>query len=587
MSQIEEVKSRLDIIEVLSGYIKLSKAGSNFKAVCPFHSEKSPSFMVSPSRQIWHCFGCGEGGDIFKFIMKIEGIEFGDALRQLADRAGVILKREDPQIRTERGLMMEICKLATEHFRENLKKNSEVQEYLKKRGLKKETIDEFKIGYSQDSWDDLLKYLMAKNFKLQDIEKAGLAIKNEKNTSSGTGYFDRFRGRIMFPIASSNGDVIAFGGRIFKEKEAREEAKYLNSPQTLIYDKSNVLYGFDGAKVAIRKNNFAVLVEGYMDLIMCHQAGVINAVAVSGIAMTREHLRILKRLTDNLCFSFDMDSAGNMATKRAIDMAMGEEFNVKVITVPSGKDPADFILEHPEGWKERVEKAQGFMDFYFDNVFSKNNSDTAQGKKDISKILLGQIKKLKNKIEQSHWISLLAQKIRVKPEVLEEEMARIVVDSYSPLPDNAISKTVKDKKTKEELLGERIAACVLKEPNLKRCLDSLEIEPILVYNVGQLIRILKKAEEDIFDEIKKEADHLVDYANQLLLSIEAFEETKSMEDEINFCIKELKSQFIRQRLNEVSLKIQEAEESLDNDLSVKLMQEFRMLGDQLNQILNQ
>lgn len=581
LSPVEEIKSKLDIVEVLSGYIKVSKAGANFRALCPFHHEKSPSFMISPARQIWHCFGCNEGGDIFKFVMKIEGVEFGDALRNLAHRAGVILKREDPQIRTERGLLMDVCRAAMEYFKKNLEQNKEVQEYLKKRGLKKETIEEFKIGYSTDAWDGLLKFLNAKNFKSQDIEKAGLAVKSEKSVN---GYFDRFRDRVMFPIANSNGDIIGFGGRIFHDKE--NEAKYVNSPQTLIYDKSKVLYGFDKAKMEIRKDNFTILVEGYMDLIMSHQAGAKNTVAVSGTALTRDHLHILRRLSDNICTCFDMDNAGDKATKRAIDMALSEEFNVKVITVPSGKDPADFVLEYPDEWTGQVQKAQDFMDFYFDNIFSRYDKNSAEGKKNISRTLLSQIKKMRNKIEQSHWIGLLSQKIKVKPTLLEEEMARIAVDDFAPRNDAFNAKQDKKQKAKEELLGERIVACVLKDQSLKQCLDGLEIEPILGYNVGQLIKVLQKAEKDLLEEIKDQAGHLVDYANQLLLSIEALDEIESLEQEANFCVKELKMHIIRQRLNEISSKIQDAEDVQDDDMAVKLMQEFRSLSDQLNQYSN-
>ena len=589
LTPIEEVKSRLDIVEVLSGYIKLSKAGSNFKAVCPFHSEKSPSFMVSPARQIWHCFGCGEGGDIFKFVMKIEGLEFGDALRNLAQRAGVILKREDPQIRTERNKLLDICRAATEYFRKNLEQNNEVKSYLKKRGLKDETIDEFKIGYSPDSsWDGLLKFLAAKNFQPQDIEKAGLAVKSEKNS---TGYFDRFRGRIMFPIANSSGEIIGFGGRIFEgksegKKVKSDEAKYINSPQTLIYDKSRVLYGFDKAKIDIRKNNFTVLVEGYMDLIMCHQAGVKNAVAVSGTAMTRDHLQILKRLSDNIYFSFDMDNAGEAATKRAIDAALSEEFNIKVIIVPSGKDPADFILEHPDKWEDQIKNARGFMEFYFDNILSKNNLETAQGKKDVSKILLLQIKKIKNRVEQSHWISLLSQKLKIKPEALEEEIVKIKTNDF--LDSDSARQIVKENKQKprEELLGERIVACVLKDPKLKKDIVGLEIEPILCYPSGQLLSILQKAEDDLLEQIKEEAEHLLDYANQLLFSLDAMEEIESLEEEIKFCLKEFKIHFLKEQLNKISFQIQEAEESLDEKSLATLMQQFKNLSQELHQALD-
>lgn len=323
-----------------------------------------------------------------------------------------------------------------------------------------------------------------------------------------------------------------------------------------------------------------------MDLIMSHQAGAKNTVAVSGTALTRDHLNIIKRLSDNIYTCFDMDSAGDKATKRAIDMALSEEFNVKVITVPSGKDPADYVLDHPDEWGSQIQKAQNFMDFYFDNIFSQHDKNSAEGKKNISKILLGQIKKIRSKIEQSHWIGLLSQKIKVKPSLLEEEVARIAVDDFMPQNNTIGARPNKIQKSKEELLGERIVACVLRDPNLKQCLDGLEIEPILGYNVGQLMKVLQKSEKDLFEEIKNQAGHLVDYANQLLLSIEAWEEIESLEKEVNFCLRELKMHIVRQRLNAISSKIQEAEDVQDDGATVKLMQEFRLLSEQLNQYSN-
>lgn len=597
LSPVEEVKSRLDIIEVLSSYIKLQKAGANFRALCPFHQEKTPSFMISPARQMWHCFGgCNEGGDIFKFVMKVEGLEFGDALRQLANRAGVVLKKEDPRIKTERNKYLDICCAATEYFQKNLAQNSEVGEYLAKRGLKKETIEEFKIGYASESWDGLLKYLSAKNFHSADIEKAGLAVKSEK---ADRGYFDRFRGRIMFPVANSSGEIIGFGGRVFKQKDdppAGGEAKYINSPQTTIYDKSRTLYGFDKAKMDIRKNNFTILVEGYMDLIMCHQAGEKNAVAVMGAALTQDHLQMLKRLSENIYTCFDMDSAGENATKRAIDMAIANEFNVKVITVPSGKDPADFILEHPDKWKERIGKAQNFMDFYFENILAKNNSETADGKKNISKILLAQIKKLKNKVEQGHWLSVLSGKLGIKQDWLEEEMARIKLEGdFLARMEKLSSKEVLVDKTrpKEEMVGERIIACILKEPKLKEHIIDLEIESILEYPFGQLLNFIQKtgfdietAKNDLLEKIKIEADHLVDYANKLMLSLEIEEELESLEEETKFCVRELKIQILKKQLSELGFKIQKAEESRNEEKFSALMQEFQNLSNQLNQLLN-
>src|SRR4030042_6649721 len=337
-SPIDEVKSRLDIIEVISSYIKLSKTGANYRALCPFHSEKKPSFFVSPARQIWHCFGCGKGGDIFGFVKEIEGVEFGDALRILAQKAGVELKplrREAAVWKTERQRLYEINELAAKFFErqlENSASGKEAKEYLLGRKIKQESTKEWRLGYSPDVWRGLFDFLISKGYKTAEIEKIGLAIKNEKGS-----FYDRFRGRIIFPVFDLNSQVVGFGARVFKEKDKKEIAKYVNTPNTVLYDKSRVLYGLDKAKVEIRKKNCVVFVEGYVDAIMCHQEGFKNTVAVSGTALTPYHLKIIKRYTDNIFTAFDMDVGGDSATRRGIDLAEMAGFNIKVVTMEEGR----------------------------------------------------------------------------------------------------------------------------------------------------------------------------------------------------------------------------------------------------------
>ena len=295
LSQTEEIKSRVDIVDLIQSYIKLDKAGINYKAVCPFHSEKTPSFFVTPSRQRWHCFGgCSEGGDIFTFVQKIEGVDFPEALEILAKRAGIQLTREDPKLSSERKRLYDICEVATKYFEKQFKENGAVEKYMKDRGVSDETLRSFRVGFAPDGWRNLMAHLLEKGFRAEDAERAGLAIKiqnQSRSSQSQNPFYDRFRGRIIFPIADGTGRIIGFGGRIFeagtKQNSAvSTEAKYINSPQTPIYDKSRVLYAFDKAKQEIRKQNVCILVEGYMDTIMSHQAGFTNTVAVSGTALT-------------------------------------------------------------------------------------------------------------------------------------------------------------------------------------------------------------------------------------------------------------------------------------------------------------
>lgn len=275
-STVEQIKSRLDVVEVIGTYVKLESAGTNLKARCPFHSEKTPSFFVSPSRQSFHCFGCGKGGDIVSFVEEIEGTDFAGALKTLADRAGIKITTFDRKKATEAELQFNILEKATQFFEARLKEEQEAIDYLKKRGLSGKTAKEFRVGYARDSWNSLHAFLRGEKFSDAQMEKVGLVVRGDK------GYYDRFRGRIMFPIADISGRVIGFSGRLFGGEEENRGAKYVNTPATDLYDKSRVLYGFDKARLEIKREDACILVEGQMDLLMSHQAGAKNTVAVSG-----------------------------------------------------------------------------------------------------------------------------------------------------------------------------------------------------------------------------------------------------------------------------------------------------------------
>ncbi len=612
-SQIEEIKNKLNIVDIIGSYVKLSKTGINYRGVCPFHSEKGPSFFVSPARQMWHCFGCGEGSSVFDFIMKIEGVEFGDALKIMATKAGVELKRENPKLRTERQRLYEICHLACSFFEKQLGNSAygkDAKEYLLKRGIKEETIKKWRLGYSPDTWQSLSDFLVGRGYKREEIVKAGLTVQSEK----GNNPYDRFRGRIIFPIFDLNSQVIGFGARVFKDADKKETAKYINTPQTLLYDKSNVLYGLNYAKLAVRKNNQCVLTEGYTDAIMCHQAGFENTIAVSGTALTPRHLNILKRYSDSLLLAFDMDLAGDTATKKGINLAQSAGFNIKVIDTYSGaKDPAEIILENPENWSESIIKARSIMDYYFDSAFvpkslsatgapaslglgAKFDKNNPQGKKEIGAVILPAIKRLQNKIEQSHWVQKLAEKLDVSQESVLEELKNTRIENITFLTQEAKAPEI-DKKGftvvgRKKLLEDKIISLALKNPEN---LDLIEDHhyPLFCDKTRNLIENIKKIamqkgndSEAIFADIPK--DEYRDLLDTLALKAEvsAFAEASADEDyegdgldEIQLCLSQLKDIELRNKLNELSraLKIEGDEQKKE-----ELIREFDKKAKELH-----
>jgi len=420
MDQKDEIKTRLDLVEVIREYVQLKAVGVNFQARCPFHNEKTPSFIVSSERQIWKCFGCGKGGDVFSFVMEIEGLSFIEALRQLAPKAGVVLQRQNTGEISRRNRLLDCLEYAGHYFHEILIKGDEAhsaREYLSQRSLSADIISEFKIGYSLDSWDSLYNALRNQGFNDNEIFLAGLTVKKDK----GLGYYDRFRGRIMFPIHNVSGNLVAFTARVRPEREKEErQGKYINSPQSPVYDKSKILFGLYKAKQAIRSEDAAIVVEGQMDMITSYQAGIKNVVASSGTALSSDQIKLLKRYTGNVLFSFDMDAAGQMAAQRGIIQALQADVNIKVIQVPGGKDPDECIRHDFDSWKKAVQKAQNIMDYYFEKTFAGINlSDMAQKKQAAAKIL-NVVVNISSPIEQDTWIRRLSDVLMVQEESLRD-----------------------------------------------------------------------------------------------------------------------------------------------------------------------
>ncbi|MBI2123806.1 MAG: DNA primase [Candidatus Wildermuthbacteria bacterium] len=577
-SPIEEIKEKLDIAQVVGEYIKLQKAGANLRALCPFHQEKNPSFFVSPARQMWHCFGgCGEGGDIFKFVMKIEGIEFGDALRLLAQKAGVELKALDPaavRMQSERKSMAEMMEWCAKFFEKQLADSpsgKEATQYLLGRGVTKESIAKWRLGYAPDSALGLCEFLESKGYSRNEIGRAGMLAYSEGKT------YDRFRSRIMFPVADLHGSVIGFGGRIFtKEGTTAKEgfAKYINTPNTALYDKSKVLYGLDKAKMQVIKNEECILVEGYMDCIMVSQAGNENVVAVSGTALTPWHLKVLRRYTENLLLSFDMDIAGDTATRRGIDLALQDGFSLKVITMPE-KDPAEVIQESAEAWKRFLEGAVSILDFYFSTALSRYDKKSPEGKKLIAKDLLPVIAKIANKIEQAHWVGKLSHEIGIKEEVIQEELRRVRggAEQYGG-PKDTPQKS-EPPASRKQLLEDRTLALLFRRPeNLaliteeRLSLFSVRTQEIFAgFEKNPTLKF--EAFEPLF------SPETIEFLKYIALKSEIEEEDADWEKECLACLQELYSLFIKEKLDSIAKEIQDAEERKDVARLDALLQQFQ------------
>ncbi len=578
---IEEIKQKIDIVGLISGYLKIEKTGANYRAICPFHSEKKPSFFISPARQIWHCFGCGLGGDIFKFIMQIEGLEFGDALRLLAQRAGVELKRQDPRVRTERNRLYDICELAAKFFEKQLESSKIGQDagkYLLGRGLSEDSIKKWRVGYAPDSWQALLSFLTEKGFNMLEIDRAGLAVKKE----DGKGFYDRFRGRIIFPVFDLNSQIVGFGGRVFGEKDDEKiTAKYINTPNTPLYDKSRILYGLDRAKVEIRKRGECIIVEGYTDVIMSHQIGVNNAVAVSGTSLTPAHLNIMKRYTENLLMGFDMDIAGDSATKRGIDLAQREGFNIKIITMPSELDPADVIKNNPLDWEKLISCSKLILDFYFENAFGSFDKNTADGKKRISRFLIPAIKRIQNKIELSHWTEELAKKLGVPERAVWEEMEKY--QEKEEIVEKEIIETVRSQ-TRMEKLEERITCLFLKKPEIiKNFENQFFIFDKFSDKIKKIIDLIKKGNIEktslnLDEEVK-------DYFNYLFLTAQAEEgdckSEKEIKEELTSSCNQYHQLQIRKELDLLANEIKKTENEGKASEAQELMKKFNQVSKEL------
>ncbi len=580
---VEDIKARLDIVEVVGAYVQLKKAGRNYKGLCPFHSEKTPSFVVSPEKQICHCFGCNKGGDIFNFIEEVEGAEFTEAMQILADKAGVkidnVSKFAKKEAKGEKDEYFKAHDLACEFFERELFKTDngkKVLEYLYKRGMKDVTLKEFKVGFSPDKYDALYPYLLKKGISKRVLIKSGFV--SAKGVGSDEIY-DKFRGRLMFPIFDYLGRVCGFGGRALKKDQM---PKYLNSPENRIYNKSRVLYGLYHSKASVKENDNIVLVEGYFDVILPYQEGIKNIAAVSGTALTSDQATLIKRLTSNVVTCFDLDKAGFEATKRSYSILTNVDVVVKTVSGFEGKDPADLVND--KGGKEFIkfiEKSVNFISFYSDKLVSSNDIGTFEGRHAVVKELLPLLKQLSPSGKDFH-IRELATKLGMKEQFLYDEL-----ESFSlPKDHPAREKAENVEKAEGFSLEQVICGIILGNPQLFKVLSKMVDE-------SDFYGVEKDIYKELHDQYNKSRNGLKEWnfdkgflasvkekLDVLLLYVEErYGELseESMGEEVEKLVDKVKKTRRSKKLNDLRTQIVEAEKNDEKEKLIKLLKEQQKL----------
>lgn len=500
-SDIVLIKERINIADLISEYLKLTPAGTGvFKGLCPFHNEKTPSFMVSADRGTFHCFGCGAGGDIFEFLMRSESIDFPEALKILATKAGVTLSRSNKTFDNKKNRLYDICALTAKYWHLVLLESSRAQvarDYLNNRGLSQSIIEDFGIGYAIDDWQNLFDFLIKKGFSANEIFSAGLCIKKER----GSGYYDRFRNRVMFPILDHNGRTCGFTGRTL---DIGEPAKYINTPQTEIYNKSNIVFALSQAKSEIKNKDAVIIVEGQMDAVSSHQYGFKNTVASSGTALTKEQIKILTRYTNNIFFALDADSAGQKATDRGeallndlnkkiistqdhsgrikqfIDPFFSYNFNLKIIIIPEGKDPDAFLKAFgADAWQQALSQAVPVMEYFWHYIVNNQDISDIQVKKKVGAFLAEKISKIDDPIESDYWSHEISNRLGVREESFRELLMRIRSSNQTKISIEKDTSAKSDQENRAVIRSE--------EKLLLQLLAIIWVKPNFLFNLAEIL----------------------------------------------------------------------------------------------------
>jgi len=587
--QVDEIKQKVDIVSLIGEHIELKKAGRNYRALCPFHSEKTPSFMVSPELQMYKCFGCGEGGDVFTFLEKYEGMEFREALKFLADKTGIKLVSFRPGEESQKERLYELHSLASKFYSYVLLAHRAGKAALKyltdERDLDLETIKFFQIGFSPNVPGVISKFLVdKKHFNLKELAESGIGI------IKGERVFDKFGGRIIFPLFDHRGNIAGFAGRILPEG-SKELAKYINSPETPIYHKSRLLFGLNFAKEEIKRQGAAIIVEGEVDMISSYQRGVKNVVAIKGSALTEDQVKLLSRFTKKIILALDSDFAGDVAARRGIVIAQKEGLEITVAKMGEFKDPDDAVRKNPQFFKKAIVEAVGVWDFIIDSIFSRGDIKTGEEKAKLSREIVPVLASIPDRIVQAHYIEQVAKRLGVPEEAVNQEVEEHLSQKKEQEPNLAINTkekvSLETKKTRRQLLEERLLSLAFQsEPSV---LESAKIKRLMATSLPKRIydEYLEFAKNNrefspsaFASQLPKEL--LSGFAEMVLKETQDFIDRPDLfKREIEFVVSELEVVDMRHKLEVIGAKIREFESSEEGDKLKDAQEKFSELTRKL------
>lgn len=568
---LEEIRNRCDIVDIISEYVSLKPAGKGFKALCPFHEEKTPSFMVSPEKQLFHCFGCGEGGNVFNFVMKFEKVDFFEAVKMLAKKAGVTLPTDEKKenfLYRQKERLYKLNSLVVNYYRECLfrtLRGKKIIGYLKKRGINDKTIEKYRLGYAPPEWDVLTNFLKKKGYSYEELIKAGLT----KGSKTEDKFLDYFRDRIIFPIFNVQGEIVGFGGRVLDDSLP----KYINSPETLIYNKGSNLYSLNFAKEDIRKKNSVIIVEGYTDILIVQQYGFNNGVASLGTALTIKQVELIKRFTDNVLIAYDADSAGNIATLRSLDLLIKAGLEVKVIVLPQNYDPADFLVKRGnKDFQSLIDSSLSLMDYKLKLLYAKYSSNTIEGKVKIFKEILPTLGVIDNEVELRAQIKKISEELK-----LSEEAILIELQKYKKGTKDFTYNFIKPDSELGNVIAEKILiGCMLEDKEIaQKVLKSLQVEDFTVLLHREIVSAIERLLKDDKEiNSQKVIDYLDDDKATNIISRILMEEVITFDEKVisgyintinNFKLVQEKKN-LEKKAKMLDEKIKKSEKIEENDL---------------------